>query len=94
MELHLPELALPADLVAQWPSSSFGGRRGRPSIPQPLPVTEIVRASCGSCTAMPQSTMRVHDPHWLCACRACVLTSWTQGDGVTHSWSQSALLWL
>lgn len=43
MELHLPELALPDDLAAKWPSSSFGGRRGRPSIPQPLPVTEIVR---------------------------------------------------
>ena len=43
MQLHLPELALPDDLVARWPSSSFGGRRGRPSIPQPLPVTEMVR---------------------------------------------------
>ena len=47
MQLHIPELALPDDVVAKWPASSFGGRRGRPSIPQPLPITEMVRAASG-----------------------------------------------
>ena len=41
-KLQLPELPLPDELVARWPAKSFGGRRGRPTIPQRLPVAEMV----------------------------------------------------
>jgi hypothetical protein len=49
-KLHLPQLAVPDDLIAKWPAKSFGARRGRPTIPQPLPLAEIVRIEVAGIT--------------------------------------------